>query len=72
MKNTLNSWYTSQIMEQLEGVKLQSYLWHFETSWWLNKFSFHQSQSVIINNKHCIYQLPHELANDLRLRILGD
>ena len=26
MKNTLNSWYTNQIMEQLEGVKLQSYL----------------------------------------------
>ena len=27
--------------------------------------------SEIINNKHGIYKLPHELPNDLRLRILG-
>ena len=26
---------------------------------------------VIINNKHDIYELPHELPNDLTLRILG-
>ena len=25
---------------------------------------------VIISNKHGIYELPHELSNDLRLRIL--
>ena len=28
-------------------------------------------RSVIIINKHGIYDLPHELSNDLRLRILG-
>ena len=28
-------------------------------------------QSVIISNKHGIYELPHELPSDLRLRILG-
>ena len=27
-------------------------------------------QSVIISNKHCIYELPHELLNDLGFRIL--
>ena len=26
---------------------------------------------VIIRNKHDIHELPHELLNDLRLRILG-
>ena len=29
-------------------------------------------RSVIISNKHGIYELPHELPNDLRLRILGN
>ena len=28
-------------------------------------------QIVIISNEHGIYELPHELLNDLRLRILG-
>ena len=27
---------------------------------------------VIISNKHGIYELPHELSNDLRLRTLGN
>ena len=27
-------------------------------------------QSVVITNKHGIYQLPPELPNDLRLKIL--
>ena len=27
---------------------------------------------VIITYKHGIYELPHELLNDLRLRILGN
>ena len=27
-------------------------------------------RSVIISNKHGIYELPHELPNNLRLRIL--
>ena len=29
-------------------------------------------QIVIISNKHGIFELPHELLNDLRLRILGN
>ena len=29
-------------------------------------------RSAIISNKHSIYKLPHELGNDLRLRILGN
>ena len=29
-------------------------------------------QSVIISNKYGTYELPHDLPNDLRLRILGD
>ena len=28
--------------------------------------------SVIISYKHGIYELPHELPNDLKLRILGN
>ena len=29
-------------------------------------------QFVIISNKHGIYELPHELLNDLRLGTLGN
>ena len=29
-------------------------------------------QSVIISNKHGLYEWPHELPNDLRLIILGN
>ena len=32
----------------------------------------HVKQSVIISRKHGIYELPHKLPNDLRLRILGN
>ena len=31
-----------------------------------------QVKSVIISNKHGIYELPHKLPNNLRLRILGN
>ena len=30
------------------------------------------NQWAIITYKHGIYELPHELSNDLRLRILGN
>ena len=33
-------------------------------------FSQQVEQSAIISNKHGIYELPQELSNDLRLRIL--
>ena len=33
-------------------------------------FSPQVKRSVIISNKHGIWELPHELPNDLRLRIL--
>ena len=40
-------------------------------------FMFHQiflspqvKRSAIISNKQSVYELPHELSNDLRLRIL--
>ena len=29
-------------------------------------------QNVIISNKHSKCQLPHEMLNDLRLKILGN
>ena len=29
-------------------------------------------RSAIITNKHGIFELPHELPNDLRLRIFGN
>ena len=29
-------------------------------------------RSAIINNKHSIYELPHELLNDIRLRVLAN
>ena len=35
-------------------------------------FTPHVKRSVIISNKHGMYELPHELPNDLRLRILGN
>ena len=35
-------------------------------------FSPQMQRSVIISNKHGIYELPDELPKDLRLRILGN
>ena len=35
-------------------------------------FSPQAKQSVIISNKHGIYESSHELPNDLRLKILGN
>ena len=35
-------------------------------------FSPQVKQSVIINNKHDIFELPQELPNNFRLRILGN
>ena len=32
----------------------------------------HMKRRTIITYKHVIYELPHELSNDLRLRILGN
>ena len=29
-------------------------------------------RSTVISNKHVIYELPNELPNDLKLRILGN
>ena len=29
-------------------------------------------RSAIISNKHGMYELPHDLPNDLRLKILGN
>ena len=39
----------------------------------LPNFLFTTSETKrVISNKHGIYELPHELPNDLRLRILGN
>ena len=35
-------------------------------------FSPQVKRWAIITYKHDIYQLPHELSNDLRLKILGN
>ena len=35
-------------------------------------FSPQVKQSMIISNKHGIYELPHNLVNYVRLRILGN
>ena len=38
----------------------------------ITKYSFHQSErNAIISNKHGIYDLPHKLLNDIRLKIFG-
>ena len=36
-----------------------------------NFFSPQGKRSIIISNKHGVYELPHELLNDLKLRTLG-
>ena len=36
------------------------------------KFSFHHKWNNLAINKHGIYELPYELPNNLRLRILGN
>ena len=35
-------------------------------------FSSQMKRSLIISNKHGIFGLPHDLPNDLRLRIFGN
>ena len=37
-----------------------------------NLLSLQVKRSAIISNKLGIYELPHELVNDLRLRIFGN
>ena len=37
-----------------------------------NVLSPQMERSVIISNKHGIYELPHVLPNDLRFGILGN
>ena len=34
--------------------------------------SLQAKRSEVISNKHGVYELPHELPNDLKLRILGN
>ena len=35
-------------------------------------FSLKVERGLIISNEHGIYELPHELPNDLKLKILGN
>ena len=37
-----------------------------------NFLSLQVKRIMIISNKHGIYELPHKLPNDLKLRILGN
>ena len=37
-----------------------------------HNYVHNMKRKVIINNKHSIYELPHDLPNDFRLRILGN
>ena len=49
----------------------QSWPWYFETSdVWPNFLSLQVKQGLIISNKHGINELPCELPNDLRLKML--
>ena len=53
---------------------LQSWKYYCGTFLCFAKFSFHHVQvkrSVIISNKQGVYQLPHELPNDLTLILVG-
>ena len=45
-----------------------------ETFWYYIKIFLTRQvkRSAIISNKYGIYELPHKLPNDLRLRILGN
>ena len=56
----------------MEGVTvtiMEIILWDFLIIY-LILLSPQVKQSVIISNKRGIYELPHEMPNDLRLRIL--
>ena len=50
-------------MQSKNHVKI---FWDFDQIF----FSPQGKQNVIVSNKHGIYELPHELPNDLTLRIL--
>ena len=41
-------------------------------SWYQIFLSTQVKRSAIISNKKGVYELPHKLPNDLRLRILGN
>ena len=74
-------WLFSEIGALNEDIKCKGNF--FRQSWSYNLMFFNdflmfyqnflspqEKQIVIISNKHDIYELPHELPNDLRLRIL--
>ena len=56
--------------ENFAGNHVQNILRRFDT--YQIFFSPHVKRTVIIRNKHGIYELLHELPNELRLRILGN
>ena len=65
------------MQKSLTYRKSQSFGWlltynYFENILRLFDVSPQVKRGAIISNKHGIYELPHELPNDVRLRIVGN
>ena len=63
---TLNIAAVNKVIKSKGNFCRQSWQRYFEIFYVLAQVT----RSLIISNKHGIYELPHELQNDLRLRIL--
>ena len=62
-------WFSTTIFESNnESAIIFTIFWHF--FWRFTKIFFHHKCVFIITYKHGIYELPHELPNDLRLKEL--
>ena len=59
--------------ERAEGISAVSFIIFWDFSMFYQIFLLPQVKRwAIITYKHGIYELPHELSNDLRQRILGN
>ena len=68
-----NSVYGHVLRSVIHAILCQNFKAFTGEFWLLYQIHFtpQVKQSVIISNKHGIYELPQELPNYLRLRILG-
>ena len=64
---TIKAVKQQKILKTIMGIIFWDFLMFDQTF-----LSRETKRSKIIGNKHGIYELPHELSNELRLTVLGN
>ena len=64
---TIKAVKQQKILKTIMGIIFWDFLMFDQTF-----LSRETKRSMIISNKHGLYELPHELSNELRLTVLGN